>query len=156
MFVGALHLTFRVNTMNLRAQVLVHRLIVTKADIVRLLLLVTVTAQRITHRILRCRRHHWRRRTTGRWSTHRIRRCTGSLFRCIHVRLFLSFSDILLVSNTLITKPIANLRDLKQTKKRTHTHHNKISIYKTMVSVIYIRLLIIKTLHSHISFHLYT
>lgn len=103
----------------LRRQVLMHGLVVAQTDVVRLLLFVSVAAQRIAHGVLRCWRHHRCGCAAGRWSAHRVGRCTGCLLGRIHVRLLLRLADVLLVANTLVAEPIADLRHLRtQQNKR--------------------------------------
>lgn len=108
----------RMLLLNLRRQVLVHGLIVAEADVIRLLLLVSVTAQRVAHGVLGRWRHHRRCCAAGRWSAHRIGRCAGCLFGCVHVCLLLCLADVLLVANSLVAEPIADLRHLRTQQTR--------------------------------------
>lgn len=71
-----------------------------------------IIVQAIAHRIL-SRWHDWCWSSRW-WWMHWKWRCTGCLFGCIHICFFLSFANIFLVPNALVTEPIANLRDLKE------------------------------------------
>lgn len=89
--------------------------IVAVAHIVYVIALLIIV-QAIAHWIL-SRWHDWCRGPRW-WWMHWKWWCTGRLFRSIHIRFLLSFADIFLVPNTFVTKPIANLRNLKKNRKR--------------------------------------
>lgn len=92
----------------MRLLTLMHWIVAHATVITGLLLVVAAWAQWVTHGILRCRWHHWCG-SSAWWPCHRIRWGTCRFFSCIQIRFLLGLTNILLVANSFVSKPIGNL-----------------------------------------------